>query len=182
MSTIKVWTRQHHLVLEELEATGRYTAKASGILHNEDSQLMKPCYDWLAAHLPQEDRPADAEYPVWLSLEQSNSMLPSPETVTLELELDERLVTLLNVTKWGAVNNFSYLPADEADARRHKRLLRDYGVSDAKACMTPFYPEIKQEIEKSWERLFDDRIQLGSPLCYGLCWELRREWIRKIIR
>ncbi|MBR0332133.1 MAG: DUF3841 domain-containing protein, partial [Alistipes sp.] len=39
----------------------------------------------------------------------------------------------VNIAKWGAMLNYSYLPADEADHKRHQKLLRDYGVSDVKA-------------------------------------------------
>lgn len=109
-------------------------------------------------------------------------MLLSPDTCMLELEIDDSLITRLNIAKWGAINNFSYIPADEADALRHSRLMASYGISDAKACMTQFYPNLKLEIIRSWDRLFDDNVQLGSPLCYGLIWEVKKEWIRKISR
>ena len=45
--------------------------------------------------------------------------------------------------------NYSYIPADEDDAKRHKQLLADYGVSDAQAYMSRFYPQIKMEIMSS---------------------------------
>jgi hypothetical protein len=40
----------------------------------------------------------------------------------------------------------SYIPADEHDAKRHRQLLEQYGVSNAKAYMSQFYPQIKREI------------------------------------
>lgn len=182
MGKISVWTKQHEIVLSRLEQTGRYTARKESILKNEDSQLLKPSYDWLARHMPQENRPADADYPIWLSLHAENTMLLSPSTVILELELDEALLTKINVAKWGTINNFSYIPANEEDFRRHNELLNSYGVSDTKACMSQFYPVLKREIEDSWDRLFDDAIQVGSAFCYGLIWEVKREWIQKILR
>ena len=78
--------------------------------------------------------------------------------------------------------NYSYIPADEADARRHRQLLRDYGTNDAKAYMTQFYPDIKREIVASWPRLFDESVKLGNDLKYGTIWELRKEWIDKVIQ
>ncbi|MBR6554715.1 MAG: DUF3841 domain-containing protein, partial [Clostridia bacterium] len=87
----------------------------------------------------------------------------------------------VNIAKWGAILNYSYIPADEADDRRHKKLLRDYGVSDAKAFMTQFYPDIKREIIASWARLFDDRVQLGNDWCYGTIWEVKQEWITAVV-
>ena len=78
--------------------------------------------------------------------------------------------------------NYSYIPADKADEKRHKALLEAYGVSDTQAYMSQFYPEIKREIRDSWKRLFDDDIQIGSDGCYGNIWEVRREWVKNVIQ
>ena len=183
MGTITVWTRQHENILQTLEQHGRHTAKREYVLGNEDARLMLFCYDWLVQHHPCPHlRPADGDYPVWLSLQRDAAMLPSPGSVILELEVDEELVTYINIAKWGAINNFSYIPSDEADARRHRKLLADYGTGDAKACMTQFYPELKREIIASWDRLWDESIRLGNDFAYGLIWEVRKEWIRNIIQ
>jgi len=180
METIHVWTKQHIRVWEQLQRDGIYHAKRSGILHNEDTQLMIGTYDWLAAHIPNAAaRPNGAEYPIWLAFSRQGTMLPTPDTVLLELEIDPALITHINIHKWGTILNCCYIPSDAADARRHSRLLRDYNISDVAACTTPFYPQIKREIQESWLRLFDDSIQLGNPETYGTIWEVRREWVRK---
>lgn len=183
MGNITVWTKQNKKILQVLEDQGRHVAKREYVLGNEDARLMLTCYDWLVAHHPDRShRPADGDYPVWVSLQQDATALPSPGYVILELEVSEELITPINIAKWGAINNFSYIPLDEADARRHKKLLADYGTSDAKACMTQFYPELKREIMASWDRLWDDSVQLGNHFAYGLIWEVRREWIRNILQ
>lgn len=180
MDTVRVWTKQHISVWETLQRRGVYRASYQGIHHNEDAQLMMEAYRWLAANIPnQSDRPADAEFPVWLAFSRAGTMLPTPDTVLLELEIDPGLMTHVNIAKWGTILNCAYIPADPQDARRHSQLLRDWGTDDARACMTPFYPQIKREIQASWSRLFDDCIQLGSPECYGTIWEVRSEWVRK---
>ena len=180
MNEITVWTKQHRNVLECLERTGRYTARRAYIdLDLEEcAPLVLEVYDWLAARLP--GRPADAEYPVWLSYTGEAVMLPSPGTAILELRLPEERITPVNIEKWGAILNYSYIPRDPQDARRHRKLLEAYGVSDAKAYLTQFYPQIKREIVASWDRLFDGGVQLGSAAVYGTVWELRREWVRRV--
>ena len=82
----------------------------------------------------------------------------------------------------GAILNYSYIPRDAADAARHRALLEAYGVSDVKAVMTQFYPQIRREIVESWSRLFDPAVSLGSDACYGLLWEVRSEWLRGVTR
>ena len=183
MTPITVWTKQHRCVLEELQKTGRYVAKRDHILQNEDAYLMHTAYDWLVrVHPDRANCPADADYPIWVSERRETTMLLSADTVILELAVDPARITSINIAKWGMINNFSYIPANPADEKRHKQLLKDLGVSDAKAYMSRFYPELKQEIEDSWMRAFDDSIQPGNQQAYGLIWELRREWIQCVIQ
>ena len=108
------------------------------------------------------NKPADVEFPVWVSFRQDATMLPEKGRVILELEIEESLITRVNFTKWGMILNYSYIPADKADEKRH--------------------PEIKREIRESWKRLFDDDIQIGSDGCYGNIWEVRREWVKNVIQ
>ena len=185
MTKIKVWTKQHKSVLETLERTGRYTAKKEFIAMDikEHANLVIEVYDWLVSHGPKaSEKPADVEYPVWVSFAQEATMLPSDDFVSLELTIDPDIITSVNIAKWGAILNYSYIPVDEADAKRHQQLLKDYGTNDPKAYMTSFYPMIKREIVESWDRLFDDSVQLGNELKYGNIWEIRKEWITQVQR
>ena len=181
MKTIWVWTKQHISVWEILECQGLYHAHADGIFHNEDAKLMRESYLWLAANIPgAAQKPAGAEFPIWLAFSRAGTMLPTPNTVLLELEIDPALITHINIAKWGMILNCAYIPENESDKRCHSQLLRDWGTSDEKACMTQFYPQIKREIQASWTRLFDDSIQVGSPETYGTIWEVRKEWVRNV--
>lgn len=149
--------------------------------------LVLEVYDWLVAHTPAAPhRPEGAEYPVWVSFLREGTMLPGEGAVILELELDPELITRINVAKWGAMLNYAYLPRDEADARRHRKLLSDYGASDARAFMTSFYPQIKREILDSWQRLFRHHAALGMGDRSGVggvqagLWCIRREWVAAV--
>lgn len=183
MAKLTVWTRQHRDVWKALEETGRHIAKREYINMDlqEHSNLVLEVYDWLAKNGPDSaNRPADVSYPVWISLVDEATMIPGENEVVLELSIEEEQVTKVNIAKWGAILNYSYIPLDDTDAKRHRGLLEAYGTNDAKAFMTPFYPEIKREIMASWKRLFDDSIQLGNDLCYGNIWEIKREWVTKV--
>ena len=185
MERRRIWTKQHIQVLKELEKTGRYTAKRRYVeLENEDcAPIVLEAYDWLVGHAPNRaHRPADAEYPVWVSLARDTAMLLEPGRVLLELEVDPAQLAFIHVGKWGMILNYSYIPADAADGERHRKLLSDYRVSDVTAYMSQFYPAIKREIEASWDRLFDERIQLGGNHQYGILWELKKEWIVDVIQ
>lgn len=183
MSKIRVWTKQHRSVWEELKKTGRYTAKREYIVMElqEHAGLVLEVYDWLVKHGPDRERkPSDVTYPVWVSFKNEATMMKDQNSVILELSLEPDQITPVNIEKWGTMLNYSYIPKDEADAKRHRQLLEQYGVSDTRAYMTQFYPEIKREIVDSWDRLFDDRIILGSDAKYGTIWEIRREWVTQV--
>ena len=185
MEPIRVWTKQHRAVLDELERTGRYRARRAYIeLENQEcAPIVLEAYDWLVRHSPgRAHRPAGVEYPVWVSFSQAAAMLPQEGTVLLELLVDPALVTPIHVAKWGMILNYSYIPKDEQDARRHRELLQLYRVSDAQAYMSRFYPDIKREIIASWDRLFDEGIQINSGQKYGLLWEVQRQWVTRVIR
>lgn len=183
METIKVWTKQHRNVLRELEEKGRYIARREYIRADlqEHAGLVLEAYDWLVRHSPDAvHKPEDVEYPVWVSFTSEAVMLPSQGTAILELELDPARITSVNIEKWGSILNYSYIPRDKEDAARHLEQMEQYGVSDAKAYMSQFYPQLKREITASWDRLFDDSIILGNDSSYGLIWEIRREWVTQI--
>ena len=181
METRIVWTRQHKNVLKNLEETGRHVATREAIHQNEEAMTMLPAYDWLAQAIPdQESRPPDAAYPIWLSFRQETTMLTTPGTVLLELEIPQRCITKLRISHWGAVNNDSYIPLDEADLAAHRREMKAYGLSDAQACMSRFYPELREKIQRSWDRIFQTDGAEPLSAYYGLVWELKKEWIRTI--
>lgn len=185
MEKITVWTKQHKAVLETLEREGRYVAKRQFVEYeNEDcAPLVLEVYDWLVKNGPNASlKPQDADYPVWVSFSREGTYLPQEHSVMLELSLDPKLITPIHVAKWGMILNYSYIPKDIEDAKRHQKLLQDYHTSDTQAYMSRFYPEIKREIIESWDRLFDDSIEVNSNQKYGTIWEIRKEWITNVIR
>lgn len=185
MDKITVWTKQHKSVAEALERSGRYVAKKDYISKDldEHAHLVLEVYDWLVKHSPgAAHRPEGAEYPIWVSFAQEATMLPSEGSVILELRVEPSLITKVNINKWGTILNYSYIPAHEQDAREHRKMLEEYGVSDAKAYMSQFYPQIKRKIIDSWSRLFDDTVLLGGKQCYGNLWEIKKEWVINILR
>lgn len=184
MRAVKVWTKQHKNVLNELERTGRYFARREYILLDlqEHAGLVLEVYDWLVRHGPDRaNKPQEAEYPIWVSFSSETAMLPSSGTVILELLVAPELITPINIEKWGTILNYSYIPSCPQDSLRHQKMLEEYGVSDTKAYISQFYPQIKREIIDSWNRLFDENIILGNKSAYGNIWEIKKEWITQVI-
>ena len=129
MAKITVWSKQHENVWKVLQETGRYTVKREYIIKDlkEHSELVLDTYEWLVKNGPDYgNKPADVEFPVWVSFRQDATMLPEKGRVILELEIEESLITRVNFTKWGMILNYSYIPADKADEKRHKDCCREW--------------------------------------------------------
>lgn len=183
MAKIKAWTKQHKAVWQILKEQGRYITDPAYVALDMSSQrkTMIYTYEWLTAHSPKyADKPADVSFPVWLSLEKDHTMIHEEGYVILELDIEEEWLAYVNVAKWSRILNLAYIPADERDAKEHRRLLTDYGTNDVKAFTTPFYPEIKRQIIDSWDRLWDPSIDIGGDIVYGLIWEIRKEWVAAV--
>lgn len=183
MEKITVFTKQRKEILKELDEKGCHvtTADHVAVEWKEDTNIVLEVYNWLVKNTPsREEKPEYAQYPVWVSLTREATMLLDDQSVVLELSVDPSLITKINIFKWGKILNYSYIPENESDAKAHSEKLEMYGVSDMKAFMTPFYPEIKREIVESWKRLFDDSVTLGNEECYGIMWEVRKEWVVEV--
>jgi hypothetical protein len=171
-------------VIGQLEADGRFTADEGCIRREleDTSDIMLFIYGWLAEHAPTAgSKPADVRFPVWVSFSKEATMLPEPGYVILELKVDSSGIALVDTAKWTIITNYSYIPSDSADEKEHNRLLEEMGVNNADAVMTGFYPELRKKIISSWDRLFDDFVDAGGSTSYGIIWEVKKEWIQKVI-
>ena len=130
MAKITVWSKQHENVWKVLQETGRYTVKREYIIKDlkEHSELVLDTYEWLVKNGPDYgNKPADVEFPVWVSFRQDATMLPEKGRVILELEIEESLITRVNFTKWGMI----WTPMESATRRRicHSSIRRSNGRS-----------------------------------------------------
>lgn len=184
MPEITVWTKQNKAVLAQLEADCRFIAEDRYIRKEleDTTDIMLFIYSWLSEHAPTaSSRPEDVRFPVWVSFSEEATMIPEDGYVILELRIDEKSVALIDTAKWTRITNYSYIPADSNDEATHKQLLKNIGINNADAVMTGFYPELRHKIISSWDRLFDDSVSLGSSTAYGLIWEVKKEWIQRVI-
>lgn len=182
---MRVWTRQHESVIQKLYDNGRYVMETKNVSLDmpEYKHIMMEVYSWLANNMPNKHlKPQDADLPIWVVLKNDAAMLPCVGTNLLELEIDEKSICRVNINKWGMILNYSYIPKNEEDEKRHINTLNAYGISDTKAYMSNFYPMIKKEIRDSWIRLFDDKIIINGGIeNYGLIWEIKRECLVKVL-
>ena len=78
---IRVWTKQHENVWKILQEKGRFIQQKRYVAGDLGDQagIMREAYDWLAKNSPDvKNKPADVEYPVWVSFKKETTMLKEP--------------------------------------------------------------------------------------------------------
>lgn len=186
--TVRLWTRQMPQVLQSLQDEGVYTVKQEYIERKNDT--IAPFYLSLYRWYTQQARQfmeirEELEYPIWFSVEEEFQLQPTQDTVILEVEIPRDRVLFCNMSAWDYRVNYWYIPENEADAQKHRAELKKYGLaSDDELFLTDkgnFYPLLKRKVEDSWKRVFSLSEATGQK-SVATAWELRREWIRKVIK
>ena len=118
--------------------------------------------------------PEGAESLVWLFFDPGWVYL-SQDSYLLELSIPRERVVLFDRERWQRVLNLSYVGKEQEDEARFEQKLNQMGVSTYwEVFQSAFYPYLKSEIKKSWERIFDidntEQTNLGAAV-----WQLRQE-------
>ena len=184
---VRLWTRQHKNVLDELEKHGIYRVKKEYITEKMDtmSSYYLGLYEWYGRNAAKiVPRPEGVMYPIWLSPSSDMMLQPIEDTIILEVEVDKRDVIYTDMERWGYVVNYFYLPTDPEDEQRHNEELKRFGINDESSLISGdkgnFYPLLKNKIIKSWERLFEPFEDTGQVV-QATIWEIKKEWVKDII-
>lgn len=180
---IRLWTRQHKNVLEELETHGVYRVKKEYIMQKMDniSDYFLKLYNWYVSEAEKNvPRPEGVTYPIWLSTSYDMMLQPSEDTVILEIEVEKQKVVITDMEKWGYVVNYWYVPLNKEDEEKHTNELIKNGIGDESALYMShkgnFYPLLRSKIIKSWDRIFEDSSSQNS-ITQATLWEIKKEWI-----
>ncbi len=185
---IILWTRQHKNSLEDLNKHGVYRVKKEYIIQKLDSisEYYFNIYNWYVKGAEKiVKRPKGVEYPIWLSTSSNLMLQPTDDSVVLKVEVDRKLVVITDFEKWGYVVNYWYIPLNKEDEKKHNEELKKRGIgNESSLCSSDkgnFYPLLKKKIIKSWDRLFDDRIRM-SDVNQATLWEIKKEWVKEVIK
>jgi len=182
---LTLWTRQVSEMLGEIKDYGVYKVKEEYIRKKNDtiSDYYLKLYKWFTGEA-KKYTDAKGDYPLWLSVADEFRLRPVEGTVTLRLRVPSKEVLLCNYDAWGYTVNYFYVPLDEADKARHKDELTKNGlVSDDELFLTSkgnFYPLLKREVVKSWERIFTLKPTDLKACLVAVTWEIKKEWIEEV--
>ena len=178
MSSVILYAAQRPIVRDILMQDGIYHVKQRFIdqKYGESSWIFNTAYsffkDKASLILP---RPKEAEGAIWLYCHPAITT-ESDDAVPLTLSIPEDKVIFFDNRLWHRILNLKYIGENERDTREFESRLSAMGLDGNKIFSSSFYPNEKQQILKSWERLFDSA---DCELCYrqAAAWELRKEWL-----
>jgi len=177
---IRLWTRQHSEVLKKLKKDGVYRVKERDIRRKLDTcaDIYLNVYKWLnnqaGKRMEIDER---SNYPVWFSTDRELTLPMSEGFVFFELEIPSEQVLIFDMLKWDYIVNYLYLPKNKEDRKRFKEKLDKYGISvESDIYLENFYPLLKKEMVKSWERLFDNNIRLSDD-DIAVSWKIEEKWV-----
>ena len=184
---IRVWTRQDKRILSVIEREGIYYCQPQYIESKMEnfSNYYKQLYQWYVARAEKiVPRPnPNIKYPIWVSVDEEMQLQPVDGSIILELEIDEKNLIVTDSEKWGYVVNFLYLPLNQEDLKAHDDELKRYGIGNESALIMGdkgnFYPLLKQKIQKSWNRLFENYTL--SNVRQGTIWAIHKKDIVRVI-
>lgn len=151
--------------------------------YQEVSSIFLEAYNWYISKAQNiVKKPENAEYPFWTYTKIDYAgWYPGNYLLSLEVPVEE--CVFFKAEDWNKILNLKYLDVNEEDEKKHKDMLIRQNISIESDIFTkPFYPNLKSEVKKSWNNLFeyDKLIKSGAiqarDLQAGL-WELRKEWI-----
>ncbi len=185
--TIRLWASQTQIVHDVVQQEGVAFSKRIYVEKKYGSAniVFLTAYDWFVQEMEKRvPKPQGAEYPYWL-YENRYSMTAEPGMFPMELEIPLDCCVYFDVYDWNKVLSLKYIGENAADEARFARLLKDYGIRrEMDVVSTNFYPELKQQVHQSWQRLFrhHDAIAAGLPheaqSVQAASWCLKKEWLR----
>ena len=182
-NTIKLYSSQTNIVLEAIERDGACYSKAEYVRrkYQESAPIFLTAYSWFVSQMPKYvEKPEGAEYPYWAFKDLYN-VDQSENILNLTVPKDEAVYfDMLDLNK---VMRLSYIgeTPEEEKAFFEDMALRGLNWNDV--MLTSFYPEWKQKIMKSWERLFRHHEQIKAGDYSGVhsvqagLWRIKKDWI-----
>ena len=177
---LTLYTAQAQVVMDVLERDGVSRVKMAYVDKKYESEawVFKEAYSFFVQNAPRYvPKPEQAETAIWAYADEK-WVGAQPGSWVLKLEVPRDQAVLFDLRAWNKILNLNYLGADEADNRRFEARLSSMGIQHStQAFSTPFYPQVKQEIRKSWQRLFDTANSCPRTYLQAGLWELCRDWI-----
>lgn len=183
-NTVTLYAAQAEPVWQAIQQCGAAYSKAEYVRqkYGESAPVFLTAYRWFVEQLPRYvPKPEGAEFPYWayadLYMMETGAY---PHILTLEVPITEAV--FFDMNDWNRVLQMNYLGENDRDTRRFQQELRERGLRASDVMLSRFYPELQQQIQDSWQRLFrhHEAVLRGArpvaDLQAGL-WCIKKEWV-----
>ena len=151
--------------------------------YGESAPIFLTAYRWFAAEAQKRvPRPAGVGLPYWaFGSVQSVDRSGGGSLLTLEVPRDQAV--FFDMYDWNRVLQLKYMGENEKEERDFRDELARRGLRESDVVLSRFYPELRQKIIESWDRLFrhHENIRRGDLTGVGAVqaalWCIRREWV-----
>lgn len=183
---MKVLLNQTDTVWNKLQKDGVVFCKREYIerKYAESASVFMTVYSWFIDRAQKiTPRPEKAEFPYW-----SQANLVNLDTSgyghVFEVDVPCDQAIFFDYRDWTKILQFKYLAFDKEDEKSFENKLKAYGADEFKVMSTSFYPLLKQEMFKSWNRLFrhhQDIVNNTTKIknISAALWCIKKEWITK---
>lgn len=129
--------------------------------------------------------PKGAEFPYWAFGAPENADLSGGGQL-LKLRVPRAQAVFFDMYDFVRLLQLKYLGRSEKERRAYARELSLRGLTCEDVMLTPFYPELRGQVVRSWRALFDhsERVRAGGDIpkpgaLQAALWCLRREWLEE---
>ena len=181
-NTIILYSAQTNTVWDVIERDGVCYSKEEYVRrkYQESAPIFVTAYSWFVSQMPKYvEKPEQAEYPYW-AFADLYSIDQSDHTLHLSVPKDEAV--LFDVMDWNKIMRLSYIGENEEEEKAFFEDMAMRGLNWNDVMLTSFYPDWKQKILKSWDRLFrhHEAIKAGDTsgvhsVQAGL-WRIKKNW------
>ena len=185
-NTITLYASQADPVIEAIKRDGVCYSKEAYVRkkYQESAPIFTTAYSWFVNEMEKYvKKPEGAEYPYWAFREAYNvDQSMGGNFLTLEVPVDE--IFLFDMYDWNKILCLKYIGEDEKDEKEFQTRLSECGLKEMDIMLTNFYPQERQQIVKSWERLaryHEELIQGNTDFVKNVqagLWRIKKEWIR----
>lgn len=181
---LTLYTAQSEAVLAALRRDGVCYSRAEYVRrkYGESAGVFLTAYRWFASEAAKlAAKPPEAELPYWAFRDLYSLDAAGGNVLTLRVPADQ--VVLFDLYDWNKVLCMQYLGETESDAAAFRRELALRGLRESDVMLTEFYPDLKQRILDSWQRLLRHHQALLEGDTTGVggvqagLWLLRAEWV-----
>lgn len=186
---VTLYTSQSQVVIDKMLKSGRHVVENAFIKekYGEASHVFLQAYSWYRQNAVSiVERPSDAESTIWTFLD-LKYLDYSADSQIIKLSVPIEKVVFFRMSDWNKILNLRLLGTEEEQAKYSEKLKKYQVAYEGDVYTTAFYPHLKTELVRSWQKLFqyDQAIKETKTLPFediqGGIWELRNDWVESFI-